>query len=331
MEIESSKNKIESLRAIINDLIVSENCDYEYLVQKSQELDVLIVQALKEMNFVKKVFDNENINNFDIITDKLRRFEKIYDSIRIVDPVKKEVLELKEDGLYGIGTCCYKFWDEAESCENCVSARACNINDTITKVEYSSNDDNIYFLTGIPINIYNRRLSIELIKDASNSLYLQNGNEEDKNKMIYSVEYMNQIAVRDKITKLYNKGYIDERLPVDLLKACLNEKPISIIFVELDNFNNIEDIYGDAFADKILKEFASELKKVISSKKDWAARCADNEFMIVLNDTDDNLASSIADEIKKRISEKEFIIENEKINLTLSVSCVPGITQSMSK
>lgn len=169
MKIESSKEKIESLRELINTIIVSENYDPEYLVEKSQELDILIVQAIKEMNFIKKVFgDNfvseiEEFEEVENIIDKIKRFEKNYYSMRIVDPITKEVLELKKGDLYKFDFRCYEFFGKHGSCENCISKKACNNGDIIMKIENFNNKS--FMVLAIPILIHNKKLSVELLKD----------------------------------------------------------------------------------------------------------------------------------------------------------------------
>ena len=165
MRVESSKDKIESLRELINKIIVSENYDADYLVEKSQELDILIVQALKEMNFTKKVFGDSLISEFDTFLDEIKRVESKYYSIRIVDPVTKDVLEIKKGELYTVDLRCYKFFEKQEVCKNCISISACNNDEVIMKIERFSNK--VFLVTAIPILIHGKSLAVELFKDMS--------------------------------------------------------------------------------------------------------------------------------------------------------------------
>ena len=173
MKIESSKDKIESLRELINTLIISENYDSDYLVQKSQELDILIVQAVKEMNFAKKIFGDEFLtqaNEFQSIIDRIKMFEKKYYSIRIVDPIMKEVLDLKKGEIYLSGFKCYKFLGKDGGCENCISKKSCKNDEILMKIEYFN--DKFFLVISIPISIQDKKLSVELFKDISNSDFI---------------------------------------------------------------------------------------------------------------------------------------------------------------
>lgn len=167
MKIESSKEKIESLRELINTIIVSENYDADYLVEKSQELDILIVEALKEMEFSKKVFGHDFVKEFDSFLDEIKMVKENYYSIRIVDPVTKEVLKLKEGKLHIIDGYCYEFFEKQNPCKNCISIKAFDNEEIFMKFERVG--EKIFLVTAIPILITDKRLSVELFKDISNS------------------------------------------------------------------------------------------------------------------------------------------------------------------
>ena len=167
-----SKEKIERLREIINRMISLDDCDQNKLLMKSQEMDELILQALKESNYIKNYLGDKLKSELDAIIDKIQPFQKIYDSMRIVDPVNKKVVRFREGTLCKVESECYMFWRRQAICENCISIKACNENDTIIKIEYNS--DKVYMITAIPIIIQDRKFAVELFKDVTNSLYIVN-------------------------------------------------------------------------------------------------------------------------------------------------------------
>jgi hypothetical protein len=89
-------------------MICSDNFDYNQLLEISQRLDKLILEEVKKNIYVKNVLGDECLSELDIVIDKIQLFEEMYDSMRIVDPVKKEVLELKKDILCKTNSECYK-------------------------------------------------------------------------------------------------------------------------------------------------------------------------------------------------------------------------------
>ncbi len=257
------------------------------------------------------------MSEYDIILDKIKVFEKMYDVMRIVNPVKKEVSELREGILCKKEFTCYNFWEKQGVCDNCISMRAYNENDTMVKMEYK--DKMVYMVTAIPISFQGEKLIVELLKDATNSLFMQYGEQGNEMMMLSTIEQINQDVIRDKLTGLYNRRFIDERLAADLIKSSISNEPLSIIFADLDFFKSINDTYGHIAGDQVLREFADELKKYIHSENDWVARYGGEEFLVCLTNTDINSARSVAEEIRINIMKKKFLINNESINVTVSL------------
>lgn len=309
-----NKNRMEQLRDFINAMLDSDNYDSKILLKKSQELDKLIVQTAKESIYADNGSGNDFTNEFNSTLQKIELFEKMYDSMRIIDPIKKEVLELNENQLLRKEYECYKLLGRKHICENCISMRAYNEDDTIIKMEY--NEDKVYTITAVPIFIKAKKLIVELFKDTTNSLYLQSEKFCKEVKVVSAIEHMNDMVVKDDLTNLYNRKFIDEKLPIELMQASLKNEPLSIIFADLDFFKSINDEYGHIVGDQILKEFAKELKKCIRKEIDWVARYGGEEFLICLPNTDIKTTKVIAERIRNNIMNKEFVVDNKKINLT---------------
>lgn len=298
--------KMELLRETINDMMILETYDDMELLNKSREMDLLILQSIKKSNFVRLTLGYEYMNEFDIIIDKLQLFEKIYQSMRIVDPVSKRALELNESEL-----------GEMEViCENCASIREYNKCDTTFRMENNGNKS--YMVVAIPMSIQKKQIVVELFKDATTHLQLGDEKLGDEVKTLSTIEYIDQAGANDEFTNLYNRRYINEKLPVDLLKSSLRNEPLSVIFVDLHFFKTFNDKYGQLEGEQVLREFVEELKVHIHNKKGWVARYAAEEFMICLSNTDNSVARSIVKSIKKSVMQKEFNIRDERIQLTCS-------------
>ncbi len=310
------KIRMELLRGVLNYMIVSEGIDDLELLKMSQDMDKLILQSVKESNFAREVLGERLMKEFDIIVDKLQLFEKMYERMRIVDPVGKKVLEIKGEELLETNLACYEFWQRQMLCENCISMRAYNEDDVIFKIEPVHNE--LYMVTAVPVEIHEKKLIVELIKNATNSMYMASGKIGDEIKVLSTFEHVNQAAVKDELTGLYNRRYINERLPVDLLNSSVKNEPLSIIFADLDFFKAVNDTYGHSAGDYVLHEFSNELRNQVRSEKDWIARYGGEEFLICLPDTNYEAAKTIAERIRKIISEKVFTFGNKQIHLTCS-------------
>jgi diguanylate cyclase (GGDEF)-like protein len=105
------------------------------------------------------------------------------------------------------------------------------------------------------------------------------------NEMAESVERLNaellEQAIRDPLTGLYNRRYLDETLPRELARAARAGTPITLVMVDLDNLKEINDNYGHTIGDQVLRELGHLL---ISQSRigDVACRFGGDEFIILM-------------------------------------------------
>lgn len=99
-------------------------------------------------------------------------FDKIYDIMRFVDPLAKKVFTYGNENFTELEAHCFDFWGKGTICNNCISMRAYNENQTFVKVEYRPNE--IYMITAIPIELNNRIVVIELLKNTTDSMVFEN-------------------------------------------------------------------------------------------------------------------------------------------------------------
>jgi diguanylate cyclase (GGDEF)-like protein len=120
-----------------------------------------------------------------------------------------------------------------------------------------------------------------------------------QNALIF--ERSQEEAVTDGLTGLYNQRYFYSRLREEIDRSIRNQKPLSVIFCDLDRFKSFNDINGHALGDQALKEVArilSESKRAI----DIAARYGGEEFAVILPETDTSGAQIIAHRIRRRVA-----------------------------
>jgi two-component system cell cycle response regulator len=92
-----------------------------------------------------------------------------------------------------------------------------------------------------------------------------------------------ELALHDALTGLPNRRLLEDRIATTLQHARRNHHKAAIMYLDLDGFKDINDTYGHAYGDEILKMVAQRL--VASSRKeDTVARIGGDEFMIVLSD-----------------------------------------------
>jgi len=136
---------------------------------------------------------------------------------------------------------------------------------------------------------------------------------------------MEHMAYHDSLTDLPNRSYLIERLEEEVTRAEKQGVFGALLFIDLDQFKNINDSLGHPAGDTVLKHVAERLQTSISAKN-IVVRLGGDEFVVVLNDLGEDLPHSIleAEAVAEslRLSVSQPYIHNE---LELRVTCSVGI------
>ena len=138
-----------------------------------------------------------------------------------------------------------------------------------------------------------------------------------------SIKALKEQSSIDTLTELYNRNYLEPFLDREINAAKKDSRKISVIMVDMDHFKEINDTYGHAVGDHVLTIFAQVVLKCIR-KNDIIARYGGDEFIVVLPDTDTDTAETIAERIRKDVSET-YIPEIEGVSIS-SIHCSVGIS-----
>lgn len=257
-----------------------------------------------------------NVGELFKLISNIKFIEKTYDVMRIIDPIKKKVLSYKNDEIIETEFICHHYWDKESSCDNCISVKAYNENDVFIKIEYHK--EKINMVTAIPVTIGQKIVIVELIKDVTKNMSVvkkDKGMEVDIHGIIDNVD---SLLFKDHLTGLYNKRYIDERLPVDVINKSICKENLSVIMADIDLFKNVNDNYGHLAGDFVIKEISNILASCIRTGKDWAARYGGEEFLVCLPNADKNKSIEIAERMRKKIENKIFKYGDISIKVTTS-------------
>lgn len=241
---------------------------------------------------------------------------ELFDRVRIVDPIKKIVIEENGEKLTESKKC-FNICNRENICENCISIRAYNENRSIMKFEYI--DNKIYMIMANPLNKMENNYVIETIRDISECKIV----DVIEDKTVYELEKklgeMNKLIVIDELTKCYNRRYINEKLPIDIESAKSNKLPLSIAMIDIDYFKLINDKYGHLIGDLVLKDITNIIKNNIRRKNDCIARYGGEEFLILFNDTSKEEAYNLSNKIKSILEKSILKYDDIEIKITISV------------
>lgn len=126
-------------------------------------------------------------------------------------------------------------------------------------------------------------------------------------------------AYRDALTGLHNRRYLDEHVERELEAARRNHRALSLVFLDLDHFHDVNMTYGWPTGDSVLRAFAGVLERNVRTI-DWSARYGGEEFCLVLPDTVLDEAIEVAERIREH---------TEQLTVTSSDGRPVGITTSV--
>jgi diguanylate cyclase (GGDEF)-like protein len=140
------------------------------------------------------------------------------------------------------------------------------------------------------------------------------------------IQELKSLANEDGLTGVYNHRFFHDTLREKIISCEKEKSPISVIFIDIDYFKHYNDLYGHQKGDDVLRIIGSLLKNA-ARKEDIVARYGGEEFSIILPNTSEKDAFTIAETIRKEIEETYFEGEenqpNGKVTVSIGVSVYP--------
>lgn len=127
----------------------------------------------------------------------------------------------------------------------------------------------------------------------------------------------------DSLTKIANRRQFNKEFEKEWKLACRNEKPLTLILLDIDYFKNFNDTYGHQAGDECLQKIAKTLRSMIHRAGDLVARYGGEEFVIVLPFTSSKDAEKIAQNICAAI--ESLAIPHIDSEISNYVTCSIGV------
>jgi diguanylate cyclase (GGDEF)-like protein len=142
---------------------------------------------------------------------------------------------------------------------------------------------------------------------------------------------MSESALRDGLTRAYNKRYFNERMESELQYALRHLTPVSLIFLDIDHFKRINDVHGHQAGDHVLVQMAALVTSMLG-EDDVFARYGGEEFAVIARGMDTNAAQALSERIRASVETHPFVSGEAAIPVTISVgvSCAPGLAIATS-
>jgi len=127
------------------------------------------------------------------------------------------------------------------------------------------------------------------------------------------------LAITDGLTGLYNYRYFAARLSEEIKRCKRTGQPLSLVYLDLDGFKDLNDQYGHPAGDQILKEVAGLLRHRVR-ESDVAVRYAGDEFALLLVGTSSEEATRIAQRLKRDMETHDFLASSPSGPVRIRVS-----------
>ncbi len=169
--------------------------------------------------------------------------------------------------------------------------------------------------------------SWKVSKKAINEIYLNENLRDEIEKHEKTKERLQHMATHDDLTGLPNRQLLVDRLDYLIKRALRYEKLIVVMFLDLDGFKKINDIYGHESGDRSLKEISNRLLSTIR-ETDIVARFGGDEFVLVYTDIDGGISEAeiLAQRVLKLFEEPIILAEGQgrRVSGSIGIATFPG-------
>jgi len=270
----------------------------------------------------------------DTLKNSERFYATIFDSIR--DPfciINKDFIVVRANEAYAhlkgisldelIGNRCYEALHNRKIvCDGCVVEKTFHSGDPCAKDKPVKNPDGSDAWVEIyTYPIFGDDLRVSHVIEYTRDITDRKRSESERKRLIERLEHLSNI---DSLTGLLNRRALLERLSTEVQRAERYGTELSIALCDMDNFKEINDIYGHIVGDDVLRVVADTLRKPLRSV-DAIGRYGGDEFLIILPQTSLKGAESLAERLRSLVAETGFVAPDGK-RLRLSVSI--GVSNS---
>ncbi|HEX3902727.1 MAG TPA: GGDEF domain-containing protein [Polyangia bacterium] len=142
---------------------------------------------------------------------------------------------------------------------------------------------------------------------------------------------MSESALRDGLTRAFNKRYFSDRIESEFQYAIRHRTPLSLIFLDIDHFKKINDEHGHPAGDQVLTQLAT-LVMTMLGEEETLARYGGEEFAIVARGVELAAASALSERLRAAVEAHPFKFGGTGIPVTVSIGVAraPGPAMSAS-
>ena len=128
-----------------------------------------------------------------------------------------------------------------------------------------------------------------------------------------------ELAIHDGLTGLFTKGHFMELLKLELKSSIRNNRPVSLIMLDVDFFKNYNDKFGHMAGDIVLKVLSSDIAKIIKERLGVVCRFGGEEFCAILPGQNKSAAMETAEILRSSIANINVFLRRQETKVTVSI------------
>jgi len=129
---------------------------------------------------------------------------------------------------------------------------------------------------------------------------------------------MSESALRDGLTRAYNKRYFTERLESEVQYAARHGSGLSLILFDIDHFKRVNDVHGHPAGDFVLMQLAALVSGTLG-ENDVFARYGGEEFAVVIREAEPEAVVALAERIRAAVEQNRVVYRGATLPVTISI------------
>ena len=132
-------------------------------------------------------------------------------------------------------------------------------------------------------------------------------------------EHLRRMGMTDPLTGLANRRELEKRMGVEVSRSLRESMPLSCLYLDVDHFKQVNDVYGHDIGDYVLKKVAVIMVEAVR-QGDVVARYGGEEFVIVLPGISGSVAMETAERIRQAVEHASIeVADKQRLDITISI------------